>query len=114
MKDLAFQVLYDLDDNGNYKLSKRNTRKVKTTYEIEEDDQRTTVDEQIQIDKRAITWALKQPKLTDDSFQILETLSNGDLNVYKRKVCEYINEFIPKEWSLLIENELDSMERKNY
>ena len=49
------------------------------------------------MDKRSITWALKRPKLTDDSFQILETLSNGDFTVYKRKVCEYINAFIPKE-----------------
>ena len=106
------KVLYDLDKDGNYKLSKRNTRKVKTTYNIDKDAPRETVDEQIQIDKRAIMWALKRSQMIDDSFQKLENLSNGNLDIYKKEVFQYINKFIPEEWSLLLKEELNLMERK--
>ena len=106
------QVLYDLDKDGNYKLSKINTRKVKTTYNIDKDAPRETVDEQIQIDKRAIMWALKRSQMIDDSFQKLENLSNGNFDIYKKEVFQYINEFIPEEWSLFLKEELNLMERK--
>ena len=98
-------ITYDLDENGNHKLSKRNTRAVKTTRIIEKESPRNTVEEQLQVDKRAITWALKRPELDVKKFDDFCCKSDVDIEIYKADVIEFISKFIPNDW-------LSSLEKK--
>ena len=74
-------ITYDLDENRNHKLSKRNTRAVKTTCIIEKESPRNTIEEQLQVDKRAIIWALKRPELDVKKFDDFCCKSDVDIEI---------------------------------